>query len=225
MTRSSDAPIIGVLCAEDHATMCADVVERSGGEPWTVPLDGGLSAGDAAARIGGLLVCGGDRAQPDAGVQQGQKRLLLAALAADMPVLCTGRGMHALNDAQGGEPGRAIVGHSSAMEDGQELSSLHRIFISPGSKLAAAVGSGGFVRVNSRHNEGVGEAQKSDLLMASAYSLEDGIIEALESPDHTWVLGVQFQPERRGEIPPHFDGLFRTLVQMAGERTSRREPQ
>ena len=221
MTRDPDGPIIGVLCAEDRAKMCSDVVERSGGQPLTVLLDGGLSAEDAAARIGGLLVCGGGRPQPDTGPQQGQVPLLKLALDADMPLLCTGWGMHALNDAQGGEPGRAIAGHSSAMEDGQELSGFHRIFISPGSKLAVAVGSGGFVRVNSRHDEGVGEAQKSDLLMTSAYSLEDGIIEALESPDHTWVLGVQFQPERRGEIPPHFDGLFRTLVQMAGERTSR----
>jgi gamma-glutamyl-gamma-aminobutyrate hydrolase PuuD len=42
--------------------------------------------------------------------------------------------------------------------------------------------------------------------------MEDGLIEALESPDHRWVLGVQFHPERRGEIPPHFDKLFETLI-------------
>jgi gamma-glutamyl-gamma-aminobutyrate hydrolase PuuD len=42
--------------------------------------------------------------------------------------------------------------------------------------------------------------------------LDDGLIEALESPHHEWVLGVQFHPERRREIPPHFDKLFQNLV-------------
>ena len=54
--------------------------------------------------------------------------------------------------------------------------------------------------------------------MASAYSLEDGVIEALESPEHRWVVGVQFRPERRGELPPHFDRLFQSLVDRAQER-------
>jgi putative glutamine amidotransferase len=62
------------------------------------------------------------------------------------------------------------------------------------------------------------EAQKSPLLMASAYSLEDGVIEALESPNHRWVIGVQFHPERRMELPPHFDRLFQSLVERAEER-------
>jgi putative glutamine amidotransferase len=62
------------------------------------------------------------------------------------------------------------------------------------------------------------EAQKSPLLMASAYSLEDGLIEALESPNHRWVIGVQFHPERRMELPPHFDRLFQSLAERAEER-------
>ena len=97
------------------------------------------------------------------------------------------------------------------------VSSYHRIFISPGSKLAAVVGSGGFVRVNSRHELGQGDSRRSPRLLASAYSLEDGVIEALESPEHRWVIGVQFQPELRGEVPPHFDRLFQSLIERAEE--------
>ena len=96
----------------------------------------------------------------------------------------------------------------------------HHIYISPGSKLAAVVGSGGFVRVNSHHRQGVREAQKSPRLLASAYSLDDGLIEALESPAHRWVIAVQFNPERRMEVPPHFDRLFQSLVERASERVS-----
>ena len=80
------------------------------------------------------------------------------------------------------------------------------------------MGSGGFVRVNSRHSRGLKEAHKSALLITSAYSLEDGVVEALESPAHRWVLGVQFNPERRGEIPPHFDRLFQHHVDRATRR-------
>ena len=80
------------------------------------------------------------------------------------------------------------------------------------------VGSGGFVRVNSRHRRGIREAQRSAWLLASAYSLEDGVIEALESARHRWVIGVQFRPERRMELPPHFHRLFQSLAERAAER-------
>ena len=72
--------------------------------------------------------------------------------------------------------------------------------------------------MNSRHRSGVREAQKSPNLIASAYSLEDGLIEALESPNHKWVIAVQFSPQRRMEIPPHFERLFQSLAERAAER-------
>ena len=112
--------------------------------------------------------------------------------------------------------GEGVWEHDSTDEDGEKKSSYHRIYIAPGSKLAAVVGAGGFVRVNSRHSRGVTEAQKSPRLLAAAYSIDDGMIEALESPDHDWVIGVQFRPELRREIPPQFDRLFQGLVERAG---------
>ena len=150
----------------------------------------------------------------------GHARLIEAALEADLPLLCVSLGMQVLNGAMGGKPARSVSEHSPCQQDGQKVSAYHRIFISPGSKLASVVGSGGFVRVNSRHHTGLVDAQRSPLLIASAYSLEDGIIEALESPDHRWVLGVQFHPERRNELPPHFGRLFQSLVERAEEHLS-----
>jgi putative glutamine amidotransferase len=116
--------------------------------------------------------------------------------------------MQALNTASGGSSVN-LAGHGP---DGEGGSTYHRVYITPGSRLATIVGSGGFVRVNSQHRAGVKEAQKSPDLMASAYSLEDGVIEALESPEHPWIIGVQFHPERRLELPPHFGKLFEALV-------------
>ena len=138
--------------------------------------------------------------------------LLDSVLEADLPILAICRGMQVLNVSMGGSLIQDIDGHNSEQRGEERISSYHRIFISPGCKLAATVGSGGFVRVNHRHHQGITEVQKSDDLMASAWSMEDGVIEGLESPNHEWVLGVQFHPERRGEIPPHFDKLFETLV-------------
>ena len=123
--------------------------------------------------------------------------------------------MQALNLALGGTHATNVTGHGVTQKDGEEVSSYHRVYIAPGSRLAAVVGSGGFVRVNSRHSLGVREPQKSPLAMASAYALDDGVIEALESPEHDWVIGAQFHPERRMEVPPQFDRLFQALVQRA----------
>ena len=91
----------------------------------------------------------------------------------------------------------------------------HPIYLSPGSKLAAMLGTGGFFRVNSLHHQGLREAQKSPRLLASAYSLEDVVIEGLESPKHSWVVGVQFRPERQDEVPTVFKNLFRAFVERA----------
>ena len=46
-----------------------------------------------------------------------------------------------------------------------------------------------------------------------------GIIEAPERPDHHWVIAVQFNPEIRGEIPPHFDRLFQSISDRSTETT------
>ena len=72
--------------------------------------------------------------------------------------------------------------------------------------------------VNSHHRLGLHEAQKSSSLLASAYSLSDGVIEAVESPSHSWIIGVQFSPDRKLEVPPQFERLFGSLVDRASIR-------
>ena len=191
-----------------------------------VPPDQAHRPGAVPEKMDGLLVAhgagevGGKAASREGSSQPFHPKptalpLLEGALAGDMPILCVAAGMHALNAALGGRPGTSVDGHGVTRRDGEEVSSSHRIYIAPGSKLAAIVGSGGFVMVNSRHSHGIKEREKSRLLLASAYSLEDGVIEALESPDHDWVIGVQFHPERRKELPPQFDRLFQGLVERA----------
>ena len=110
---------------------------------------------------------------------------------------------------------RTSPGHNIELKDGHWASAHHSIFLSPGSKLAAILGMGGFFRVNSLHHQGLREAQKAPRLLASAYCVEDGIIEGLESPDHRWVVGVQCHPERHDEVPKAFVNLFTAFVERA----------
>lgn len=183
----------------------ARAIERAGGQVRIVDRAAGRTPPDAAAALdgaGGLLL-------PD-GCGDGTSELLAAALGKDLPLLATGSGMHALNAAFGGRLAPAIGNHDL---DEQR----HQIYLSPGSKVAAIIGSAGMFRVNSRHRRGLREPQRAARLMSIAYQLDDGVIEGLESKEHGWVIGVQFLPERRDELPAAFNNLFLGLVERAGD--------
>ena len=177
-------------------------VEAAGGQVRLVMP----AARDGLFKAGGLFIpdnCGAWRDD-----------LLADALAADMPVLATGGGMHALNHYFGGGNPMPIPAH---YPDDTTEPLRHQIYLSPGSKVAAIIGSAGMFRVNSRHREGIREPQRAERLMTIAYQLDDGVIEGLESKEHSWVIGVQFQPERGDEVPASFNNLFLGLVERAAE--------
>ncbi len=206
-----DGPVVAIVAGPDSgAKALAEAIGLGGGVPRPVVLDAAASAEDALEGVGGLLIA----AEPPSGAGGPLARLVTAATDSDMPVLGIGGGLHCLNLALGGD--RAVEATGHAPEEGAPLH--HHIYMAPGSRLAAIVGSGGFVRVNSAHRRGIREAQKSPLLLASAYSVDDGVIEAVESTEHDWVIGVQFRPERRRQVPPQFERLFQGLVERAGRR-------
>ena len=173
--------------------------------------------------VGGLLLPGGpdvdphlysESPEPTAGLVVNRDlddldlRLLDYSLARDMPVLAICRGMQVLNVAFGGSLVQDLPGHRSVGEDGKQTPNQHQIYLSPGAKAAAVIGSAGFFRVNSYHHQGLYEAQRAPRLMSIAYTLDDGLIEGLESPEHSWVIGLQCHPERQDEVPRGFANLF-----------------
>ena len=177
--------------------------------------------------VGGILLPGGpdvdpalygESPDPTAGLELDRRlddldlRLLECALARDMPVLAICRGMQLLNVALGGRLIQDLPDHraeyTAEHSNGSWVSKKHTIFLSPGSKAAAIIGVAGFFQVNSRHHQGLREAQRSQRLMTTAYAVEDGIIEGLESPEHSWVVGLQCHPERQDEVPRQFANLF-----------------
>ena len=180
--------------------------------------------------VGGLLLPGGPDVDPvlygaapdpEAGLELCRPlddldlRLLSHALELDMPVLAICRGMQVLNVAFGGRLIQDLPAHRTERQDGRWVSKTHLTYFSPGSKSAAVIGAAGFFRVNSRHHQGLLEAQRSARLMASAYSVEDGVIEGLESPEHSWVIGLQCHPERQDEVPRLFANLFTAFGERA----------
>ena len=232
-------PVIGVVAStEKDAVDSVEAVAAWEAETLVLLPGASPSTEETLERIDGLLVTGGEdinpshygrEVDPEAGVEMNPARdalelpLLRAAMERDMPVLGLCRGMQALNVVSGGSLLQDLPDHRALKDDGEWESSRHRIWVSPGSKLAAALGSGGRVRVNSLHHQGLREAQRSRRLLASAYSLDDGIIEALESPHHRWVVAVQCHPEWQKELPRQFQQLFGMLVRRAEEYAAARE--
>ena len=222
------APVIGLIAKPEASIgLYADAISRTGGIPQLIDSDTSRAPSEIIAEIAGLLIGGESdfdhlwchRVQDteDEVLRRGSLELSLLKIAMfeDLPVLGICRGMQALNVALGGSVTTDPELEKTHGTESSEDSALHRIFISPGSKLAAIVGSGGIVRVNSRHRQCVTEQHKARKLLASAYSLEDGVIEGLESPEHHWIIGIQFQPERLLEIPPHFERLFQSFIERA----------
>lgn len=178
---------------------------------------------DGLAGASGLLVA--DVGFDADGPVSGALSLLEAALASDMPTLLTGKGMHLLNAAFGGE-GPEDVGDSRFTDGGApttDRQGRRQIYLSPGSKMAAIVGSAGMFRINSAAwgcRMALREAQRAERLMSIAYQLDDGVIEGLESKEHSWVIGVQFMPEHAEEVPASFNNLFLGLVERAEDFTA-----
>lgn len=180
--------------------------------------------------VGGLLLPGGPdidpalyQAEPDPAADLELCRplddlelsLLDYALTHDLPVLAICRGMQLLNVAMGGQLIQDLPGHKATRADGCWQPERHLIYLAPGAKTAAIVGSAGFFRVNSLHHQGLREAQRSPRLLTSAYAVEDGLIEGLESPAHSWVIGLQCHPERPDEVPRSFANLFVAFYERA----------
>jgi putative glutamine amidotransferase len=87
----------------------------------------------------------------------------------------------------------------------------HEVAVAPESRLHAIV-SADQLPVNSMHHQGVKCLGAG--LVASAHSA-DGLIEAVESTNGHWMVGVQWHPEVFEHTDPHTQALFRGFVRAA----------
>jgi putative glutamine amidotransferase len=126
--------------------------------------------------------------------------------------------MQLINVALGGTLSQHLpdrVGHSEHRRAiGSFEGSDHEVDVCPGT-LAIQVIEDAKHNTKSHHHQGVEELGAG--LAISATSVMDGLAEAIELPDRSFVLGVQWHPEADAESP-----LLGGLVQAAGAYSAAR---
>ena len=191
---------------------------RAGGEPLVV------EGPELPANAAGLLLTGGvdvdaqlyderrdaEADQPNEPRDVHEQGLLRQALERDLPVLAVCRGYQLLNVAMGGSLVQHIGGDGHRADD-EGLSRWHGVSLAEGGgRLGDVYGGGRELRVNSRHHQGVTPERLAPSLAPLAYS-PDGLVEAVESREHRWVIGIQWHPERP-EMHPAAAPLFAAFV-------------
>ena len=143
------------------------------------------------------------------------------AVETGLPVLAICRGIQLLNVALGGtlyidlptETDSPVVHRASDRpQDG-----VHRVTVTRSSRLFDITGLE-TATVNSTHHQAVKDLGKGLVVSATA---DDGVIEGIEMPEHPFLLGVQFHPERLiVDSANPFSGLIPEFVRICCLRTS-----
>jgi putative glutamine amidotransferase len=192
----------------------ADAVARAGGRALLVPPPpAGLEDPDPEGLLDlldGLLLAGGCDIEP---VRYGAEpdpettgwcpprdawelELVRRAVDRDLPVLGVCRGMQLLNVAAGGTLHQhlpAVVGHGEHRRTlGSFADSAHDVALDDGSLAARAAGEVAHV-TQSHHHQGVDVVGEG--LVVTGRATLDELPEAIERPDRSFVLGVQWHPE------------------------------
>lgn len=131
-----------------------------------------------------------------------------------LPMLGICRGTQILNAAQGGsliehipdELGDAILHRTPSCEPVP-----HAVQINPQSRLARILGENEFDAA-SWHHQSPRRIGAGFEIVAIA---PDGVIEALEKPDHPWLFAVQWHPELTAASDPLHQRLFDSIVAAA----------
>lgn len=176
-----------------------------------------ISARDMAAALDGLLLQGGADVDPvmygepqratrgplDPARDRFERDLILAFAAAGKPVLGICRGMQLINVAFGGSLYQDLVEDGATgfehVDDGAYDRHLHAVHIEPGSALEALYGGAREATINSIHHQGVRRLADGFAIEARA---PDGVIEAIRSTRHAFLLGTQWHPEFHGHDDP-----------------------
>ena len=147
------------------------------------------------------------------------------AFADDLPTLGICRGQQVLNVALGGNLWQDLrhqrvtsVDHSDA--DGRARTALtHRVRLDPDSRLAQLIDETN-IEVNSLHHQAVKTV--APRLRVTGTS-DDGVIEALESDDHRFLIAVQWHPEEIDTVPwvkRLFAGFARAAATAPGSQSA-----
>ena len=195
-------------------------MQSAGLVPVVVPPS--LSADEVRALIdgvAGVLLTGGEDVEParygatrlsttetsHAGRDATEMALVHAARDARRPEHAIYRGLQLLNVALGGTLVQDLATERPSPirhpRSDARTSRVHAVAVSAGSRLAAAADAVAF-DVNSLHHQAVDRLAAD--LHATAHA-PDGVVEAAETADDWWVLGVQWHPEELLDDPHPWD--------------------
>jgi len=241
----SQRPVIGITAFETiypkppHAPLYATgqryvcAIEDAGGLP--VILSPGLSDETLRAmfeRLDGLLLSGGGDVDPaiygeephhtiwGLDMKRDHAELALAKWAADdqKPLLCICRGTQVLNVALGGSLLQDIesmhpepLTHMFDQETTPREQITHHITVNTDSLLGELL-QANVAQVNSWHHQAIKRVASDLKVVAHA---PDGIVEAIEIPEHRFALGVQWHPEWLYDRQPEMARLFHGLITAA----------
>ena len=238
-------PIIGITTNQEDnsngrpivalAQTYVQAIIQAGGVPVLVPssvVGNGWSA--LYSRLDGILFSGGGDISLDffkgdphpsiEGVDVDRDRVeltcLQAALSDGKPLLGICRGCQLVNVGLGGTlythipdqvPG--ALDHSQT-SPGEEVL-VHEVRIEEGTRMAEVLGEP-IVKVNSHHHQGLKDIGAG--LRVSGYS-PDGLVEAIELPDHPYGLAVQWHPERLMDQQSTAESYSRLLLKQPKKST------
>jgi putative glutamine amidotransferase len=141
--------------------------------------------------------------------------LIDLALNQDLPLLGICGGAQAINVTLGGSLYQDIateLPNTDKHEQGAKRDKGgHAIEIYPGTRLRQIVQKQ-TLEVNTNHHQAVRKVGKGLLVSATA---KDGLIEAIESPHHKFVLGVQWHPEALMDKDPYQRRIFSSFISAA----------
>lgn len=177
----------------------------------------------------GFLFCGGGDITPllfgqeptngigrtDITLDLFQIRLMRQALESEKPVLAICRGMQVLNVACGGtiyqdlnEIDSDTINHMQTSLSRKDIS--HKVSFASKSHIHRILGP--FAYTNSFHHQAIDRIGKNLIVTGTT---GDDIVEAIEMPSHSFVLGVQWHPENMLDSAPNMKQLFFALVRYA----------
>jgi putative glutamine amidotransferase len=121
--------------------------------------------------------------------------LLRGAMSQGLPILAICRGMQLLNVALGGTLIQDLVAPDGSHPHRRFIGTFdgtdHLVRLTPGSLAAEAAGEE-LTLARCHHHQAIGELGEGLVISAVA---DDGVIEAIETSNGSWTLGVQWHPE------------------------------
>lgn len=214
--KNGHKPVIGITARVEKDQMYSldpvygQAILQAGGLPLIVPIVDEEDIPLLCERLDGLIVTGGGDINPTLygeephvrlgavypGSDQYEKELILNFLELDKPFIGMCRGMQMLNISLGGTNYQDLEAQfEGPLHQHKQLAMrthrTHSVTLQDDSRLLKIMDEKTF-NVNSFHHQGVKKV--SDKLKVAGRAA-DGLVEALESENHQFVMGIQWHPE------------------------------